>query len=409
MAIAATLSAALLIPTSAQEKSTQSRGATPPQGELKATRDRLERLKKELAASEESRVEASDELRDTERAISEANRALRDVANRQAKTRAELNELNRQMRRTEAEIAGRQRDIERVLVLRYMHGAPGVGEILFNDNSPEQVARNLHYFGYVSRAHAGVIQALRANVEALTGLAAQARSKVTELAALEAEQRKERQTLAGQQDERKRLLARLTGQIRTQRQEIDTLQRNERRLAQLVERLAKMLQERAVQRPRPPVSRNDAKRNDKVPEDADSGGVFSDSPGLPGPSGRLRLPVRGELVGRFGAPRGSGTTWKGLFIRAAEGAEVQALAAGRVVFADWMRGFGNLLILDHGRGYLTIYGNNESLLKQPGENVAAGESVATVGHSGGNEESGLYFEVRHQGKSIDPMPWIAAK
>ena len=120
--------------------------------------------------------------------------------------------------------------------------------------------------------------------------------------------------------------------------------------------------------------------------------------------------MRGELTGRFGAPRiDGGPDFKGLFIRAPEGEPVRAVAAGRVVFADWMRGFGNLLIVDHGEGYMSIYADNETLLKQTGDRVDAGEVIATVGSTGGNEKSGLYFELRHLGKAFDPLRWVKLK
>jgi septal ring factor EnvC (AmiA/AmiB activator) len=126
--------------------------------------------------------------------------------------------------------------------------------------------------------------------------------------------------------------------------------------------------------------------------------------------GRLRLPVRGEVANRFGAPRmAGGPSWKGVFMRAAAGEEVRAVAAGRVVFSEWMRGLGNLLVLDHGQGYLTIYGNNESVYKTVGDEVRAGDVVAAVGASGGTEESGLYFEIRHEGRASDPMAWVTLR
>ncbi|MGH8740932.1 MAG: murein hydrolase activator EnvC family protein, partial [Burkholderiales bacterium] len=126
--------------------------------------------------------------------------------------------------------------------------------------------------------------------------------------------------------------------------------------------------------------------------------------------GRLSLPVRGELTGRFGAPRGAaGTEAKGVFIRAPQGQPVRAVASGQVVYAEWMRGFGNLLILDHGEAYLSIYANNEALLKQVGDVVAPGETIATTGASGGNEETGLYFELRHLGRAFDPLRWVKLK
>jgi len=122
--------------------------------------------------------------------------------------------------------------------------------------------------------------------------------------------------------------------------------------------------------------------------------------------GQLRAPVAGKVAARFGSKRGDGPSWKGVFIRTAEGADVHAVAAGRVVFADWLRGFGNLIIVDHGSQYMSIYGNNQSLLKRAGDIVKAGDPIASAGNSGGNEESGLYFELRHQGAAFDPAGWV---
>lgn len=125
--------------------------------------------------------------------------------------------------------------------------------------------------------------------------------------------------------------------------------------------------------------------------------------------GRLGLPVQGEIVGRFGAQRPEGGIWRGVFIRAAAESPVRAVAPGAVVFSGWMRGFGNLLILDHGNDYLTVYANNEAILKQVGEPVAAGETVASVGSSGGQSQTGIYFEVRHRGNPVDPLEWVRVR
>jgi septal ring factor EnvC (AmiA/AmiB activator) len=122
--------------------------------------------------------------------------------------------------------------------------------------------------------------------------------------------------------------------------------------------------------------------------------------------GRMNAPISGRVAARFGAKRGDGPSWKGMFIKAAEGSEVRAVAGGRVVFANWMRGFGNLIIVDHGSEYLSIYGNNQTLLKHAGDTVKAGDQIASAGNTGGNEESGLYFELRHLGKAFDPASWI---
>ena len=122
----------------------------------------------------------------------------------------------------------------------------------------------------------------------------------------------------------------------------------------------------------------------------------------------LLMPAKGELTGRFGVPReGSGAPWRGWFIETAAGASVRAVAAGQVVWAEWLRGFGNLLILDHGDGYMTLYGHNEALFPAVGATVAAGENIAQAGASGGAEKPGVYFEIRYDGRAIDPAPWFA--
>jgi murein hydrolase activator len=180
-------------------------------------------------------------------------------------------------------------------------------------------------------------------------------------------------------------------QIEKQRREISTLKRDEARLTKLIEQLSQMLA-----RTKPP-----GLRNERLPDGTAVAGAFGQL------KGRLNLPIRGELKNRFGGPReGSGVLWKGLFIASPAGQEVKAIATGRVVFADWLRGFGNLLIIDHGDGYMSLYGNNESLYKQVGDVARGGETIAAVGNSGGNMDSGLYFEIRHQGVAFDPLAWV---
>jgi septal ring factor EnvC (AmiA/AmiB activator) len=210
------------------------------------------------------------------------------------------------------------------------------------------------------------------------------------------------------------LLVAMADKIRGQRREIGTLLRDEKRLAGLLEGLTRMVRRSPRQTVKPiPTRPNHAEtterpaptvRNEHSPDPDQATGAFASL------KGRLHLPVRGEIASRFGKARPEGgTTWKGLFIRATEGADVKAIATGQVVYADWLRGFGNLLVLDHGDGFLSVYGNNQSLLKEAGQTVRPGDVVATVGNSGGNPESGLYFEIRHQGQAFDPLRWVALR
>ena len=360
---------------------------------LEALRSRIEGLRAKIAEGEESRTEARDQLRDSERAISETNRGLRTLASRREAAQEEIKTLSRQSQALEAEIASRRETLGRLLTLRYLNGEQSATKLLLSGEEPGRIARELHYYSYVSRAQTEFIEELRAKVARLRELEIGTRGRNTEIATIESARRAERAALVRQQADHRRVLARVSSQLREQRREVQNLERDESRLSRLVEELRKVLASA------PPLL-----RNDKVPE---PGGAEKSFSGL---TRGLRLPIRGELANRFGAQRSDGgPSWKGLFIRSPSGQEVRAVAPGRVVFADWLRGFGNLLIIDHGKSYLTIYGNNESVLRQVGDTVRTGDTVATVGASGGNMESGLYFEIRHEGKAFDPMRWVSLK
>jgi len=360
---------------------------------LEALRSRIEGLRAKIAEGEESRTEARDQLRDSERAISETNRGLRTLASRREAAQEEIKTLSRQSQALEAEIASRRETLGRLLTLRYLNGEQSATKLLLSGEEPGRIARELHYYSYVSRAQTEFIEELRAKVARLRELEIGTRGRNAEIAAIESARRAERAALVRQQADHRRVLARVSSQLREQRREVQNLERDESRLSRLVEELRKVLASA------PPLL-----RNDKVPE---PGGAEKSFSGL---TRGLRLPIRGELANRFGAQRSDGgPSWKGLFIRSPSGQEVRAVAPGRVVFADWLRGFGNLLIIDHGKSYLTIYGNNESVLRQVGDTVRTGDTVATVGASGGNMESGLYFEIRHEGKAFDPMRWVSLK
>ena len=363
--------------------------------ELKALRGRIDVLKREIDRTEGSRAEAADSLKESERAISEASRSLRDLGEQKKGAEARLGELALKSRETGNFVTAQNARLARLIHDEYIKHERGYVQMLFSGESPAAAAREIHYASYVSRAQARLIDNLRASLLELRRVAGEALEKTAQLAEIEARQRAEREQLARESAARKQVLNGLATQIRTQRREVSTLERNEKRLTDLIEKLARLVPPKSTPEP----VRRDGKRNDALPE-AGFSGAFAAL------RGKLRLPARGELAGRFGSQReGGGTTWKGVFIRSQAGEEVRSVAPGRVVFADWMRGFGNLIIVDHGNDYLSIYGNNESLFRQAGDTVASGDAIARVGNSGGNVETGLYFELRHLGKPFDPLSW----
>jgi septal ring factor EnvC (AmiA/AmiB activator) len=241
---------------------------------------------------------------------------------------------------------------------------------------------------------------LGANLRRVVTLNEQTSAALNQISRLKSEQENQRKELQTLQKQHKKVLNKLAVQIKSQRGEISKLKRDEKRLSDLVQRLARIIPATPRAKPVTPAPR----RNEAVPMAGFDGGNFAAL------KGRLRLPIRGEISNRFGSPReDSGLSWKGLFIRSKEGEAVKSVAGGRVVFADWLRGFGNLLIVDHGDGYMSLYGNNQALLKKVGDTVGSGDPLATVGNSGGNPEHGLYFELRYQSKPLDPLGWAPLK
>jgi septal ring factor EnvC (AmiA/AmiB activator) len=368
------------------------------QGEV---RERIENLRRDLARTEESRADVADQLRETESAISDANRNLHRLGEKRSAVQGDIRALESQSRRLAEQTALQQQHLSRLLYRHYTDGSRvemDALNLLLSGRDPNQTALDYQYLKALSQAKADLIDDLRAKEREKKRLAGAAREKNAELEAIEEKQRHARGRLLDQQKQRQVLLARTAEKIRMQRKEIGALQRDEKRLTDLIAKLARAAKQPPKSAQKKPSA---AVRNERTPDPAQAGGAFAAL------RGKLALPVRGEIASRFGKPRPEGgTTWKGLFIRAAEGAEVKAVAAGEVVFADWLRGFGNLLVVDHGDGFLSVYGNNQSLLKESGQRVAPGEVVATVGNTGGNPESGLYFELRHQGQAFDPIRWV---
>ncbi|MGQ0523446.1 MAG: murein hydrolase activator EnvC family protein [Betaproteobacteria bacterium] len=360
--------------------------------ELKALRAKIEALQKQLQDAEGSRTEAADALKASERAISDANRRLHELTAQSQALNRELDELRRSVRENESALQQQQAHLEHLLYQQYIAGRSEPFRLLLNGEDPNRIARQLYYYGHMTRARAAAIDGVRKGLAQLRALAEESQRKSGELAALTVEQASQKRRLEEEKKARVEVLARLSRDIRNQQSEIGTLKRNEARLTRLIEQLGKIV----TRKPPPPRA-----RNERLPDSSVGSGPFEAL------RGRLRLPVRGELRNRFGSPRPEGgVTWKGLFIAAKAGDEVRAVAGGRVVYADWLRGFGNLLIIDHGEAYMTLYGYNETLYKRVGDSIRGGDPIAAVGNSGGNADSGLYFELRHEGRPLDPLRWV---
>ncbi|MBT9568396.1 MAG: peptidoglycan DD-metalloendopeptidase family protein [Thiobacillus sp.] len=396
------------------------------QSELDALKQRLQALQQDFRKNETQRKEAADELRQSERAISTGLRQLRQLDGERQRAQNELRTLSQQTTATEARIEQQQAHLAQALKGAYQRGQGDALKLFLNGADPNQSARDLRYLAHLSRAQHEAIATLRRDLATLAELQQAKVRKTTELTELQASREAEQQKLLAEKRSREQVISKLSSQLQQQRREINILKRDERSLTQLVERLNRVMAQqaaRAAARARAAEQRarkNQTNEKNATSDKRESGAsrkavalntetpvAFRSDKPFSRLKGALRLPVAGELMNRFGAPReGGGVSWKGLFIRATQGSAVKAIAAGQVVFADWLRGFGNLVIVDHGEGYMSLYSNNESLYKQVGERVQPGDAIASVGNSGGQSDTGLYFEMRHQSRPVNPLLWV---
>ena len=364
---------------------------------LQDLRGRIEKLQSTLDAAEQSHGAAAGELRASDRALSESHRALFELRERRRALESDLAAIGAREAKAREDLSRQQALAAKLLRLQYRQAAPDRLRLALEGRDPEQAARHLQYYGYIQRARADLIAGLRRKGDELAALEKDALARRDEIAQNEAAQAKEARALERERAARAATVKRLAGEISRNRREIGQLRRDEARLARLVEEIARALAER----PKEPASPG-GEAVDRVADASLAARPFASL------KGALRLPVRGRLMNHYGERREeTGSAWKGLFIRAVTGETVHAVADGRVVYADWLRGFGNLLILDHGGGFMSLYAYNEGLLRRVGEKVRAGDPVANVGASGASPDSGLYFELRRDGKPFDPLKWTA--
>ena len=424
------------------ERARQKQAAEEERAEL---RKKLGELKEDIVRTEKARGHAADALATSEAGISTANRKLRELDAEQERTQRRLAKLSVSQETLENAVRQQRERLARMLREQYANAHDDRIRLLLSGDNPNRIARELRYLGYISAEQMKAIDELQQNLAAIEANRQEAEEARNALQDIADEQREQKALLEKEKNKRKQLLAQLSDKLSQQRKEAGNLVRDDERLGALVDKLSTLIaqqrkaeEEEARRRAKTEArereklaarSRAPEKRSDRVAEKKAE--TSSDKPGgtaaprepepertAPAPStaqdsgafaslkGKLRMPVKGELLASFGAHRADGPSWKGLFIKAAEGAEVKAVAAGEVIFADWMRGFGNLLIVDHGGQYISIYGNNQALLRRPGDKLKSGDAIATVGNSGGNEQSGLYFELRFQGRALDPAGWI---
>lgn len=347
---------------------------------LAQLRTKIEMLRKDIAATQTLHDNVRSELATLERQIGDVHNQLRKLKREQSRQEQKLTQLGHEQQQLQRDVAAQQDLLGRQMQAAYMMGQQETLKIWLNAQDPALMGRTGRYYDYLHRARAQRIGQTRQTIERLRQLSESIAQERTALAELQHAQQTKKQELLTRSQDRSNVVRRLRAELQSKEQQLQSTLEDERRLQQLVTSLRNLV---------PDVLAIPGQRQafDKL-------------------KGKLRWPAAGKVQDSFGKRRESGSTrTNGVVILADEGREVRAVSHGRVAYADWLRGYGLLVILDHGEGFMSLYGHTQAIYKEPGEWVEAGELIASVGNSGGVNQPGLYFEIRQNGKPANPGQW----
>jgi septal ring factor EnvC (AmiA/AmiB activator) len=331
-----------------------------------------------------------------------------------------LTKIQQEKQSLQDEVAKQNKELAGQIKAAYAMGQKEKLKLLLNQQDPALSSRMLGYYGYLNKARLTKLAGITEAMQHLDRLGQQQQQE-TELLEKDLEQKKlEQVAVDGVRKRRTELLTQFKSEFSSNEQQIIHLKESENKLKNLVSSLHQPTNDiafeveqskklhKAVEAPSEPAKDLSDSGDDssKIPPSPPltKGGIGRDFSSL---KGQLSWPVKGRLSNKFGSARAESTenTWDGVLIDASEGAEIRAVTSGKVVFSDWLRGYGLLIIIDHGKGYMTLYAFNQSLYRQVGEWVDVGEVIASVGQSGGRSHSGVYFGIRNKGKPVDPLEW----
>ena len=347
---------------------------------LDAVRAEIKALTEQQREIEGERGEAAKALRTKETALAEVAKDVRALDDKLAAQQADLDKLDAERTKLETALKSQRDALAALLRSAYALGRNEELKLLLQQNDVAAIARVLAYNRYFQRARVGRIDQLSVDLEDLAKVQESIRTKTAELEATRNARAAEGDKLETERSEREKLVEELDSKLKEQGARVAALGKDEKALTSLIEKLRDVFAD--------------------IPKQLSGAEPFASQ------RGRLAPPVAGKVVRGFGAVDESGRKSSGLLLAAKSGTAVHAVSHGRIVFADWLRGYGLMIIVDHGDGYLSLYGCNETLLKDVGDWVNAGETIATSGASGGQKTPGLYFEVRAKGQPVDPKAWL---
>uniref|UniRef100_A4Y078 Peptidase M23B n=2 Tax=Pseudomonadaceae TaxID=135621 RepID=A4Y078_ECTM1 len=390
------------------------------QRQLEAARQDVAELKKMLEKLQQEKSGVQQQLKKTETEMGTLEGQVKELQRELKSSEQEIQRLDQEKKKLQSARTEQQRLIAIQARAAYQSGRQEYVKLLLNQQNPERFSRTLTYYDYLSQARLEQLSAFNETLRQLANVEQEIVTHQTQLQVQKASLDERHAKLAEARKERQQALAKLNSEFSNRDQRLKARQQEQAELGRVLktieETLARQAREAEEARKRALAAQQaeQARPGSQQPSQP-SGPLVSSGAVYGGPfasaRGKLPWPVDGRLVARYGTPRGGDarTKWDGVLIGAPAGSQVRAVHGGRVVFADWLRGAGLLVILDHGNGYLSLYGHNQSLLKNAGDLVKAGEPIATVGSSGGQDSSALYFAIRQNGRPSDPAQWCRAQ
>lgn len=373
-------------------------------GETEDAKDNLNKIKKQInlidkEIKKNSKVKKglNKSLKKHEKAISATKKEIYKVKKKQKLNKKKLTKLNKKLKNLESELIKRKKLQNEILYQSYIKPKPGYLQLFLEGVNPNKVSRQINYIGFLTREQNENILKINKTKEDISNTKKTTKKILKSATKLRKQKEKSAKKLEKKRKAKKATLNKITKKLKTQKSKKLKLKQDEKKLSSIIKNL--MLKLKAEEKKRK-AEKKDITSEKKVVD------IKAYKINFAKLKKKLKLPVKGKVIYKYNSKRSdTGTRWKGLFIKAKEGSNVKSVAAGQIIFSDWLRGFGNIIIIDHGKNYMSLYGNNDSLLKQKGDYIKGGEVIALSGNSGGNKYNGLYYELRHNGKPFNPLKW----
>ena len=374
--------------------------ATKTEKDLLKIQKEINQLDRNIKKNTKTKKNLSSELKLKEKKISETKKELYKIKKKFKSNKKKIKNLNNQLLKLEKEIQVKKKSLSSRLYQAYTKGNPGYFQMYLDGINPSQISRESYYIGYYSKQQDIEIKSIKKAYKKIKVTKKLTNKTLKKVASLKKQKEKNKKKLQKQRREKAKVIKKINKKLVSQKKKKQKLIKNEKKLTTIFKALIKKIKADTTKKRSKKIKAD----NKSIPDSKFDGIDFKKL------KRKLKLPVKGKIIHKFKSKRkDTGVAWKGLFIKAKEGSEVYAIASGKVVFSDWIKGFGNIIIIDHGKGYMSLYGNNSSLLKESNEIVNGGSVIAIVGNSGGNSTNGLYYELRKNSKPFDPLKWTTLK